>query len=93
MGVFGRSPQRKRRFHLRFGLFVVFIPHNSLIHFDFRYDSIKLDKWNANKGVLANHGERMETDRRRDGQRGQGDREIDTTETDSLRPTQTLSGL
>ena len=49
-----------------------FILHNILIHFfDFRYNTIKLDKWNTNKGVLANHGLLMETDPREDGQRRQ----------------------
>ena len=68
-----------------------FILHNSLIHlFDFGYHTIKLDKCHTNKGVLANHRHRMETDPRRDGQRGQRDRETDTTEADSLRRTQAL---
>ena len=71
-----------------------FILHNNLIHlFDFGYDTIKLDKCHTNKGVSANHRNRMETDRKRDGQRGQGDRETDTTEADSLRrPQATPSG-
>ena len=33
-----------------------FILHNILIHsFDFRYKTIKLDKYHTNKGALANH--------------------------------------
>ena len=87
----GMSPQRKDASTFVLIFCTLFILHNILIHlFDFLIKTIKLDKWNTNKGVLANHRLLMETGRRRDRQRGQRDRETDTTEAGSLRQTQAL---